>query len=435
VPAENKSAPEKKLKLNFINGFKIDDSRQNMYWGKNKDEITYPAAAVGVCMNVNSLKQRFMGAGEQKSVKGHTDDIMTLGLSPDRKLVVTGSLGARPLILVWDSDSMEVIARANLNRNTRAVVAIRFSKDGKYFFCADKHNDSNVYCFQANDGKLLGQNKCGSDPVFDGETGDNNTYATATKRGIYFFEMGGELEKKRGLFSGHDMTSMITITYSPENKCFFSGTAKGSIYVWSGNSCSKSVPMHKGSVMGLNWACGKLLSSGSKDGLIKISSPDLETIKTFEISNSYAKSLDLLNGKLLAGTSCGRIMVFDENTADKKEVMNGHSQGEAWGLAIGGDGNIFTTADDNSVICFNPKTFKSEGEGVINTNPGRRRRIGGASTLSRLPPNQHSRAVAVNKAGHVMIGTNDGEVSVRTCKVIFDNNIGFKQKSVFRQGC
>lgn len=77
-----------------------------MFWGKNKDEITYCAAAVGISMNVNSLQQRYMGAGEQKSAKGHTDDIMSLGLSPDRKLVVTGSLGAKPLILVWDSDSM-----------------------------------------------------------------------------------------------------------------------------------------------------------------------------------------------------------------------------------------------------------------------------------------------------------------------------------------
>lgn len=63
---------------------------------------------------------------------------------------------------------MEIIARANLGRNTRAVSTIRFSKDGKLFFCSDKHNDSNVYCFEAESGNLVGQNKCGSDPIFDG---------------------------------------------------------------------------------------------------------------------------------------------------------------------------------------------------------------------------------------------------------------------------
>jgi hypothetical protein len=34
-----------------------------MFWGKNKDEIIYPAAAIGVVMNINTLKQRFFGDG------------------------------------------------------------------------------------------------------------------------------------------------------------------------------------------------------------------------------------------------------------------------------------------------------------------------------------------------------------------------------------
>jgi hypothetical protein len=34
-----------------------------MFWGKNKDEIIYPAAAIGVVMNVNTLKQRYLGDG------------------------------------------------------------------------------------------------------------------------------------------------------------------------------------------------------------------------------------------------------------------------------------------------------------------------------------------------------------------------------------
>jgi WD40 repeat protein len=119
-------------------------------------------------MNVNTLKQRFMGSGERKTAKGHEDDIMALGLSQDRKLVVTGSLGARPLICVWDSDSGEVLASTKLGRNTRAVSSIRFSRNGKYFFCTDKSDDSNVFCFETAEAKLVGTGKCGSDPVFDG---------------------------------------------------------------------------------------------------------------------------------------------------------------------------------------------------------------------------------------------------------------------------
>lgn len=62
---------------------------------------------------------------------------------------------------------MEIISRANLGRNTRAVSTIRFSRDGKYFFCTDKANDTSIYCFDAASGKLLSTGSCGSDPVFD----------------------------------------------------------------------------------------------------------------------------------------------------------------------------------------------------------------------------------------------------------------------------
>jgi hypothetical protein len=78
---------------------------------------------------------------------------------------------------------------------------------------------------------------------------------------------------------------------------------------------------------------------------------------------------------------------------------------------------VYTTADDNKIISWNPKTKKVESTGIVNVKPGRKFRIGGASTLSPLPPNQHSRAVTVNKAGHVAIGTNDGTLSIRTNKV------------------
>ena len=251
-----------------------------MFWGKNKDEIIYCAAAIGINMNVNTLNQKYMGAGEKSSTNGHTDDIMSLGVCPNRKLVVTGSLGSRPLILVWDSESMEVIARAKLGRNTRAVSTIRFSKDGKYFFCSDKHNDSNVYCFEAQTAKLVGQNKCGSDPVFDGDAGANNTFGVATKRGVYIFNFdGNELDKKRGLFGSHSRTSMITITFDAEKNCFYTGTSKGSIYEWQGNSCVNSVKMHEGSVRGLQWSNGVLLSSGSRDNKLIISK-NMEVLKT-----------------------------------------------------------------------------------------------------------------------------------------------------------
>lgn len=58
--------------------------------------------------------------------------------------------------------------------------------------------------------------------------------------------------------------------------------------------------------MGLHFVGGKLLSSGSKDNVIKISQGG-NVVKTIPIP-SYAKSLDLLNGNILAGTKQGQIL-------------------------------------------------------------------------------------------------------------------------------
>lgn len=96
--------------------------------------------------------------------------------------------------------------------------------------------------------------------------------------------------------------------------------------------------------------------------------------------------------------------------------MQAHSTGETWGLGIGPEGTVFTTADDNKILEFNPKTKKVTSIGVINEKPGKKYRIGGASTLSVLPPNQQARGVAVSKSGHVAIGINDGTLSVRSAK-------------------
>lgn len=86
-------------------------------------------------------------------------------------------------------------------------------------------------------------------------------------------------------------------------------------------------------------------------------------------------------------------------------------------MAISPQGTIYTTADDNKILEFNPKSKKVVNVGTINQKPGKKYRIGGASTLSVLPPNQQARGVAVNKAGHVAIGLNDGSLSIRSGKV------------------
>lgn len=106
---------------------------------------------------------------------------------------------------------------------------------------------------------------------------------------------------------------MITVTYNNDSDCFYSGTAKGSIYQWNGNACTNSKKMHEGYVRGLQYANGFLLSSGSKDKKLIISK-DFEALKEFDIP-SGAVSLDFFHGKYLVATKCGKILTIDDATS------------------------------------------------------------------------------------------------------------------------
>jgi len=70
--------------------------------------------------------------------------------------------------------------------------------------------------------------------------------------------------------------------------------------------------VHEGSVRGLQWANGYLLSSGSKDNILKVSK-GYQVVKTFDIG-AFAVSLDFHHGKFLVGTSAGRILSITEST-------------------------------------------------------------------------------------------------------------------------
>lgn len=126
---------------------------------------------------------------------------------------------------------------------------------------------------------------------------------------------------------------------------------------------------------------------------------------------SYAKSIDTKDNKIVVGTKCGKIIVFE---AGKPNVLvQGHWTGQVWGLAIGPDGLIYTTGDDNNILAFNPKTLKVEATGIINSSPGKREKLSGASTLSVLPGNQQSRAINISKDNHIAVAANDGTLTIR----------------------
>jgi hypothetical protein len=93
--------PNKTLELEYVFGFKDDDSTQSLYMIPDTGELIFYAAAVVVMHDPVNNKQRFF--------QHHTDDISRICLHPNGQLIASCHIGKSPLICIWDQRTSEVV--------------------------------------------------------------------------------------------------------------------------------------------------------------------------------------------------------------------------------------------------------------------------------------------------------------------------------------
>lgn len=92
---------------------------------------------------------------------------MAIDICPNRHLAVTGQVGSRPTLFVWDATTGEKKQKFELKKGARGVSAVAFSRDASLIACVDLHNDHNVHVFDVATGALRMSNKGGPDRVYD----------------------------------------------------------------------------------------------------------------------------------------------------------------------------------------------------------------------------------------------------------------------------
>jgi len=143
APSFKNSAPAVDLELEYIYGYRCFDTRQNVFW-TNSGEVAYMAAAVGICLNTESNTQRFMGAGDSNTTKGHSDDITALCIANDGNHIATGEVGKNPKIIVWEASNMTPKVEYRQGRGSRGVTALGFNKDMTLLASCALDNDHTV---------------------------------------------------------------------------------------------------------------------------------------------------------------------------------------------------------------------------------------------------------------------------------------------------
>eukprot|EP01017_Pseudomicrothorax_dubius_P038903 TRINITY_DN5902_c0_g1_i1.p1 TRINITY_DN5902_c0_g1~~TRINITY_DN5902_c0_g1_i1.p1 ORF type:complete len:714 (-),score=190.86 TRINITY_DN5902_c0_g1_i1:151-2292(-) len=426
-PANNPAEPDQRLELEHVYGIRVEDCRSHLFY-INPQEIVYMIAALGIVMNKGTKVQRYFGAGEKKTAKGHTDDIRSLAVCPKRELVATGEVGAQPKVFVWRAADSSIVQQFKLPRGARAATAVSFNKTATLLAVTADDNDHTLYVYDITKGGApIYTTKTGPDPIMAMEFSkhDENLLAAAGKRGVVFFTVNGDT--KKGQFKGAEMVDMASLAWDTAGTCI-TGSSKGDLYIWKGGAVADVKNVHAGVVHSVQAADGKFFTSG-KDNQLCVLDNTGNLINKIELP-SFAKSIDVQGNNILLALRNASILEVSFDGKVQSTIIEGHSDGETWGVAIDpASGFVLTTGDDNSIKAWDPKAKKCVGKGTLNTAAGPKKKTGGASTLSQYPPNQCARAIAVGKNGHVVVGLNNGELHIRAGASSLDQVVAKKTDS------
>ena len=421
-PEVDSSQPAQTLCLEYVYGYRCQDSRQNVYFNPDGN-ICYMTACLGVILDKEANTQTFFGGGEVENASKqvasdrdhHNNDIMCLkvNVNGDRQWAVSGQVGKSPSVFVWNTQTGEKKHRFKLNKNSRQVSACAISPDCKFIATADACNDHVITIFDLNDGTKMLEEKSGPDMIFDLAFSQKEGCYDLWSAGIkHFAQWAVGQRKRKGIFGDNPRTSMACVTADDRGRAF-SGGANALVYVWNGTSIAKTIGCHgKGFVGAITWVGGVLYSGGSDGKVCIIDCDTLEPTNAIQFP-ALPRALDAFNGNLVVGLRTGSIVQANMETGDMTTLMQSHNSGEVWGLSQDGC-NVYTSGDDNQVKVWDPLTRTCVSTGIVNAEGRMVKKFKNrASSLSKYPSSQQARAVSISPNGHICVCANDGSVTIR----------------------
>ncbi|XP_041121888.1 echinoderm microtubule-associated protein-like 1 isoform X3 [Polyodon spathula] len=335
--------PAKKLKLDWVYGYRGRDCRSNLYLLPT-GETVYFIASVVVLYNVEEQLQRHYS--------GHNDDVKCLAVHPDKITIATGQVAGTspdgkqlsPHVRVWDSVSLNTLHVLGMGFFDRAVTCIAFSKsNGGSNLCAvDDSNDHVLSVWDWQKEERLAEVKCSNEAVFaaDFHPTDTNIIVTCGKSHLYFWTLeSGSLVKKQGLFEKQEKPKFVLCVTFSENGDTITGDSSGNILVWGKGTNRISCAIqgaHEGGIFALCMLRnGTLVSGGGKDRKLVSWDGNYQKIQEVEIPEPYGPVRTVAESKgecVLIGTTRNYVL---QGTlyGEFNPITQGHTD-ELWGLAV-----------------------------------------------------------------------------------------------------
>nr|XP_023684064.1 echinoderm microtubule-associated protein-like 1 isoform X3 [Paramormyrops kingsleyae] len=360
--------PSKKLKLDWVYGYRGRDCRSNLYLLPT-GETVYFIASVVVLYNVDEQLQRHY--------TGHTDDVKCLAVHPDKITIATGQVAGTstdgkqlpPHVRVWDSVSLNTLHVLGSGFFDRALACLSFSKSngGGTLCVVDDSNDHVLSVWDWQREEKLADVKCSNESVFgaDFHPTDTNIIVTWGKSHLYFWTLeGSSLVKKQGLFEKQEKPKFVLCVTFSENGDTLTGDSSGNILVWGKGTNRISYAIqgaHEGGIFALCMLRnGTLVSGGGKDRKLISWDGNYQKVQVVEIPEPYGPVRTVAEGKgdsVLVGTTRNYVL-RGTLAGDFMPITQGHTD-ELWGLAVHpSEPQFLTCGHDKHVSLWNSSTHQ-----------------------------------------------------------------------------